>query len=368
MFIWRRKLNNKINIEFTKENTNLAKMIAILLMFIHHLFAFPEKIKNVNYISLFTINGIQIEYYIGLFGKICVAIFLVLAGYGTYISLKDKSNLTEKIFNKIKMLYLKYWKIFIIFIPVSILLGIKRVEVEPIKLLYNFFAVKITYNGEWWFLTPYIVITLFTPIIFKWVDRKNASIIKDFFLIITLAVFVQNILPEIMKNKIFDDFVNTLYFTITKRALTLLPQYLMGCLIAKYNLFAKFREKFKKKIGLYSISILIIIGTIIIRQSLGGKGDYIYAPLFIIAITSLLQDLKYLSIISSKISLVFAEMWLIHSFYCYHFLQKFVFAPKYSILILLLLIITSYFSAVLINVIFKYIGKITKKYYSHLKE
>jgi len=38
--------------EFTKLHTQIAKGIAITLMMIHHLFAFPYRIQNVSYISI----------------------------------------------------------------------------------------------------------------------------------------------------------------------------------------------------------------------------------------------------------------------------------------------------------------------------
>lgn len=60
--------------EYTREDTKIAKAFAIFLMLYHHLFAFPDRIAG-DYISICSFNGVPISYFIGTFGKLCVAIF-----------------------------------------------------------------------------------------------------------------------------------------------------------------------------------------------------------------------------------------------------------------------------------------------------
>lgn len=89
---------------FTKEHTQIAKGVAILLMIAHHLFAFPERIYiNSGYISMVSLFGYDIEFLIGIFGKLCVAMYLFLSGYGIYMIIQVKGKLTYKeIFERIK--------------------------------------------------------------------------------------------------------------------------------------------------------------------------------------------------------------------------------------------------------------------------
>ncbi len=83
---------------FTREDTKVIKGLAVILMLIHHLWAFPNRIAGdglVSYLEVFGQSSIQ---YIGIFGKICVSIFLFLGGYGIYISCKDNTlNVLSKI-------------------------------------------------------------------------------------------------------------------------------------------------------------------------------------------------------------------------------------------------------------------------------
>ena len=84
---------NGLKITFTKEDTLIIKAVSVLLMFFHHLFAQPDRLENgITYIPLFYIGTEAVETYIGIFGKLCVALFLFLGGYGTFLSCKESSS------------------------------------------------------------------------------------------------------------------------------------------------------------------------------------------------------------------------------------------------------------------------------------
>ena len=56
-----------------------------------------------------------------------------------------------------------------------------------------------------------------------------------------------------------------------------------------------------------------------------------------------------------------AIMWLVHTFWCYYWLQRLVYAPKYAVLIFLWLVALSYGSAKLIRLLWKWIGQLVKR-------
>lgn len=355
-----------INYTFTKKNTLVAKFIAIILMFLHHLFTDPERMANgINYLPLFYIHGIPIEYHLGVFGKLCVAIFMVLSGYGLYLSLSNcESEITSNLIKRISNLYKSYWKVFVFFIPLGFFLRCDIIDSDPLNLIMNFFAINTSYNWEWWFLRPFLVIIILFPITLKWINRKNSQILIDFFLIVTFSEFVQSIFPYIWGLPIFNDISQSLFGKIMVQVFELFPQFLMGCIIAKYDLFTKFRRLFKKNyiLHLFSISLLIII--FYIRKRLDGDYDFIYAPLFIIASTSIIQDIKYLNTTFEILGEKSTSMWLIHSFFCFYYFQKFIYSPRISLLIILLLIVSSYCSAYIIDYIVIKISVFIKKLFS----
>ena len=66
---------------FDKRQTNIAKGVAVLLLLWHHLFYNkPEYYER--FTSIFVYQGVPIECRIATFCKVCVAIFLVLSGFG----------------------------------------------------------------------------------------------------------------------------------------------------------------------------------------------------------------------------------------------------------------------------------------------
>ena len=52
-----------------------------------------------------------------------------------------------------------------------------------------------------------------------------------------------------------------------------------------------------------------------------------------------------------------AIMWLVHTFLCYYWLQRLVYAPKYAVLIFLWLVALSYGFARLIRLLYSALGK-----------
>lgn len=78
---------DEVNMEqiITKNKSKSIKFIAVCLMITYHLFAFPARIVEVSYNSLFEIGGQTIEFYISRAGGICVGMFTFLSGYGLYI-------------------------------------------------------------------------------------------------------------------------------------------------------------------------------------------------------------------------------------------------------------------------------------------
>ena len=77
-------------VEFTRKDTRIIKGAAICLMLWHHLFAFPERVTEGVFRSLLYFNDTNLSVCIGAFGRICVAVFTFLSGYGWYMASRPK--------------------------------------------------------------------------------------------------------------------------------------------------------------------------------------------------------------------------------------------------------------------------------------
>lgn len=79
------------------------KAIAIIMMVIHHFFAFPDRWLESNlFITGGYIGGKPVEQMLGEMCKLCVCIFAFISGYGTYISLKKRVTFEKRILYGIK--------------------------------------------------------------------------------------------------------------------------------------------------------------------------------------------------------------------------------------------------------------------------
>lgn len=149
--------------KFTKENSVEMYGIAILLMVFHHLFK--------SYIGSSTIQTIA------YFGKICVAIFAFISGYGLSV-ISEKFSLKEKtllVLKQIWKLYRKYWIVFCVFIPISVIF-IKNQSITFTDFVLNFSAIKFDYNGAWWYIRNYVFMLLTYPIASCFLGKKFKSL------------------------------------------------------------------------------------------------------------------------------------------------------------------------------------------------
>lgn len=132
--------------------------------------------------------------------------------------------------------------------------------------------------------------------------------------------------------------------------------------MAKGQTMARLRDMLAKNRLLSPLHCLFFLGAIVyVRTSVSGPElDILYAPLFTIFGITLLNTLSPLKKIFQHIGAQSTNMWLIHSFYCYYFygIAKFIVAPKYAILSLLLLVALSYISAVAISKFWTYVERV----------
>ena len=350
---------------FSKEDTKVVKGAAVMLMLYHHLFAWPLRIaEDISYISCFEIAGNTSAYWVGLFGKLCVALFFFLGGYGTFLSARKSENLTRTIWGKIKNLYTAYWKVFVFFVPICMLCGVPRVEKDLFALVGNFFGFDITYNGEWWFFTPYVLLIAAYPAVHKLINR-NSNVFTDLFGVFLWNTVIKYVVPNILSYPWAASLNNSHFWKLFYGMLPHTPIFLLGCVFAKYDLLAKVKERFSGKLSGFLLGAVVLLLTFYLRKRTSLDYDIVYAPVFASALILFLsiKPGKPIYFLLKKVGQESTTIWLVHSFYCYHLCQRFIFLPRYTPLIFLLLLAVSYATAVLLRCFFSLLKKVCKKWY-----
>lgn len=343
--------------KFQKEHTLAVKGVAILLMLWHHLFTFPDRIVAGSYHSYFSFRDNTIEFWIGHFGYLCVAIFMIMSGYSTYIGLTKNNNTQEFISNKCMKLFKCYWLVFIIFIPLGYLMGIRN-NYSIYELINNFFCLSYSYNGEWWFASTFLLFTILSPYISKIVGTSTDNILLDFSKIISLKLCIQYILPCFIEYQIFDNFRSSTYFNLFYLSAQHLPEFLIGMLCSKYNLFEKLNAWLDNR---FSYSIRLVFGIIVVyciflyRFSIGSSIDYLFGVLVIWLFSYFIMQYMHLK----KVFIFFGRkstfMWLTHTFFCYYYFQRYIYFINNPIFIFIELILISLFTAIVLEKILLFI-------------
>lgn len=259
----------------------------------------------------------------------------------------------EVIKKRICSLYKIFWKVFVIFVPICLIFG--KIKFNLLEIILNFSGLNITINKEWWFLTPYIILILTSPLIIKIMDKL--SFIPNLLLIILINIITLEIIPIIQLNNWTSLLAGNFIFNHIYLAINLLSCFMMGIWCAKYNILSYFKNKYSNNYMYAIISAIILLIIFYLRKKLGYLYDYIYAPIFIICLTiilnvknNIIEKLKHILL---KIGDESTIIWLTHTFYCYILCQKFIFMPKTDILIFIWLLLISYTTSLIIKYIFE---------------
>ncbi len=362
---------------FTREDTKAVKGIAVILMLFHHLACFPERYAQGfdGFKSLwkpFAENGYLLN--LGATSRLCVAIFFFVGGYGLYKRISvDKFKLTKAI----KSLYISYWKIFMIFIPIAFIffnrsdhslpdLCLKYHIDDPGELvstiLSNFLGLSDSLNGEWWFFASYLCV-LPMGVLFFIATKKSKSFTFDMFLVFVVDMFVNNIFPGFSQSEVLAGLGNNFYFTHFLKV-SGASLFFAGIVMAKHNKL----EGWKSKLQQFRFSGLIgfvgCIGVLYIRgYILGTIIEIIHAMAFTIFASLFFDSLKYVKKAFCFVGKYSTDMWLNHSFFCYYFYEatKIVYSTSSVWIDLLILVALSLVSSILVELIWKGIGLLKPK-------
>ncbi len=350
---------------FTKNDTKIIKGAAICLMLYHHLFAYPHKIlEGVSFISLCSFGETTLSTYIGQFGRICMPMFLFLSGYGTYLSSLKTDDITSLVANRVKGLYKAVWQVYILTAPVSVYL-FRNMQTGLLKeIIYNALGLSCTFNEEWWFIVPFVVLLVLFPLTKRFIDRAKGDIFTDFFILLIYSAFCNYIAPAIIELPALEPLASSVFWHKTKEVLEIFPAFLLGCIFAKYGLLDRIKQNCAGK-PLWCVASLICMAALFYIHLYNHLYyDFINSAIFISCITVLLplRIFKLIFNVLGKIGEESTFIWLTHTFFSAYWCQKLIFAPKYSILIFLLLLVVSYCAAKLIRLFWKLVGRTIKKF------
>ena len=207
---------------YNKNCTAFLKGVAIILMVAHHMWAFKSPADFMG------MDPHLASLFIGLgkAGKICVAMFVFISGYGLF--LKRNDGILQNI-KRVYMTAIHFWVTVLPILLAFFLAGFYKFDI--IEFLKNMLFLVNSYNGHWWFMQTYLLFLIFFPLLvllFKFKLTEIMSLLFSFTLFRFLAYEMQDYPPV----------HHFLYY---------IPFLFLGATFAKHNLFQKITDCKKKK-------------------------------------------------------------------------------------------------------------------------
>lgn len=329
----------KKGFSFSKEHTEIIKGVAIILMLMHHFFGFPEwYVEGVSYIGI-PFRGNTLEYAIGQFGHICVALFAFITGYGMYFSYRS-GNILKKTVKKGVSFLLGYWLVlFLVAIPVNLLLG--KTDITFSLILRNLFSYENSLVSFAWYVRFYIEILITLPLFYRMLT-KSAWLTIPLFL--GIPVLLNCILSRV---PYYNALVGQILYFSGEYFLWITTT-LMGLCFARYKLFEKMGKLFSglKKLE-YPICFVLMLVLIYLRtykaNTIGGifSFDCIYAPIFIFLTAKIMGLIPDVGKFFKFMGLYSMNIWFLHSIFFFRTsaLMKYAYAPKLSVFIILWVVV-----------------------------
>lgn len=177
------------------KDTNVLKGIGLLLLLCHHLFYVQKGL----YDDIHLAGGHYLVQDIGIWCKVCVAIFVFLSGYGLTVGAMNTEGVKDVkhfYWHRFSKLLMNYWFIWLLFVPISVIVfgrtftDAYQTNIIP-KFFLDFFGVIncfgwYGYNATWWFYSCIIVLYFAFPWLYKMMDNNLwvlvASIVAIYFI------------------------------------------------------------------------------------------------------------------------------------------------------------------------------------------
>lgn len=316
---------------FRCDDTAVFKGLAIILMLLHHAFFFPDRIAKEFYqISYIHVGDMSLMSFISGNGKICVAMFFFLSGFGLIRSCKN--GLGNRIIKTLKKLYQSYWKVLFIFVPIGFIFFSHQIpwcENEMIRNAWNDKSIKTAisalfgfseeYNHEWWFLRAYIITILTMPIFKKCLDRCK-TFWAGFSLIMLIEIILTVLIPFMQSETCPIAFKSSFIMSNIIFPLNLSAPFYIGMLMGKDEYLEKMHDKLDDNgLGTVPFATVLFLAVFLIRYTLGEGSDILTVPILAISVKTICDAAKPLKQILIKLGNHSTTMWLTHTFLIYYY-------------------------------------------------
>lgn len=226
----------KEKITFTRDDTVMVKGVAILLLLLHHMGGTNPGIP-------LSLKGLDIGIAVEHLGKVCVALFTVLSGYGLAEGSKKHERKYPYVLRHIKKVWMGFFSAWLLVLLFKWIQGITPQQlygsgiqgiynmIKDALGLQNFLVVTPTLCGVYWYIECIFVCYLLFPVFNFLFDRLKKA---DF--ILPVLTFIPWIYYLVKQD----------YMMHTDRELFYLFAFCVGMYLSRHNCLNRLKENAKK--------------------------------------------------------------------------------------------------------------------------
>ena len=230
-----------------KNESNIIRGMARILMFWLHLFG------SLELASCYTDWLYNDEYPMSLIISIgCTAVryYVFLSGYGLY-AVRQRGGVDKNRYSRVAKIFIHFWVILTIFLSIACILQPERFPGSWIELAKNYTAIWHTYNGTYWFIPLFVLLSAIAPILFHLLDKYGEKIM--FF-----TLFITSLLTAYIAAEHTDIIGNGILYKVFNR-FEMLFVFTCGAIARKCSLIEKSKQFFANKSFLALLSLVLVV-------------------------------------------------------------------------------------------------------------
>lgn len=324
-------------IQLSYESSMMFRGIAILMMIFLHCFNYHS--QN-DYIDLI-INGNTLSWWLTKTAGLCVAFYCFLSGYGLY---KKYPYGYKYCLEKAWILIKRYWFFLVLFVGIGAFV-FNAYELNVSTLFSNFFGYNTTYNPTLWFLLPYLLVMVTSPLLLKiFTTHKTWKSIA-------LVVVAYGGAFYCLKMKSIGVIAIPDVLYVVLESFHLLFSFMCGALLAKYGIP---KLKIMRNMVINNFALIVLIAVLVLVRSLIDSS--ILSPVLCLILIVLLANLHFadgLMRLFEELGRHSLDMWFIHAYFTYKYLDFTVYWLRYPLFIFLAVVIYSYVLSKLFDIVLK---------------
>lgn len=314
----------------------MLKGVAILFMLYLHLF---NQMPNVEQCTTFmSVGDLPLVHWLTRASN-PVSFFLILGGYGMYIVWEkgDKHR-----YLRLFRLYSHYWLVLAVFVGIGAILYPNRYPGTMLTILKNVTSYHTTYNGECWFLLPYVLISFSSAYLFRILSKVKA------WKILTVTYIISFITSYIISRRVIDGLFDNLWLYNPFLYFHEMFSFMLGAMAAREG-WIKYLDKIKLTRWNWAVAVLLVIACCIIRVSV-FCAPY---PILLMAVFLRAPKWGWVNKVLIELGRKSMDMWFIHSWFCYYLFHDFIYSFQYPLLIFVVLVLISYTCAVFVQYVIR---------------